>query len=92
MLRKNNIESIDIGVMQTNWYWNKDRLKSTWQALDPAYNIRVGAQILRACYDSQKSWWTCTGHYHSPGQEPSQRERADSYRKSVYKHLREIDS
>lgn len=92
LLHRNNIKSVDIGLMQTNWRWQKHRLKSVWQAFDPAYNIQVGAQILRDCYNENKSWWICTGFYHSPGKDPSQIKRAANYRKLVYNHLKEIRS
>lgn len=92
ILLSKNIKSIDIGVMQTNWRWQQDRLISTWRAFDPAYNIRVGAQILRDCYANKKNWYVCTGEYHSPGKNSEQVKRAERYRISVYKHLRNIKS
>lgn len=92
LLHKNNIHSVDIGLMQTNWRWQKDRLKSTWKAFDPAFNIRIGAQILRDCYDIKNSWWVCTGRYHSPGQNAAQIKRAENYRKLIYTHLKRVTS
>lgn len=85
-----NIKSIDIGVMQTNWKWQKHRLKTTWRAFDPAYNIKIGAQILKDCYRKKKNWYVCTGEYHSPGKSNAQIKRAENYRVSVYKHLKRI--
>lgn len=81
------IKSIDIGPMQTNWKWQKDRLGSTWKALDPSFNIQVGAQILRACYLKKKDWWECAGDYHTLSNTPERAKRAKRYRKLVYKNL-----
>lgn len=44
---KQDIQSIDIGLMQVNWRWNKHRLGNTWSALDPSFNVNAGAKILR---------------------------------------------
>tara|TARA_R110001583_G_scaffold13213_5_gene57254 strand:- start:906 stop:1658 length:753 start_codon:yes stop_codon:yes gene_type:complete len=92
LLHQNNIKSVDIGLMQTNWRWQKHRLKSVWKAFEPAYNVKVGAQILRDCYVDKKSWWICTGLYHSPGRKSIQKQRAENYRRLVYSHLKEIKS
>lgn len=90
--RKQGIESIDIGLMQVNWHWNKDKLKTPWQALDPKYNITVAAHILRKCYDKKRNWWQCAGDYHTggnytPKSDPKRAVRAQKYRKRVYNNL-----
>lgn len=81
------VTSIDIGPMQTNWKWQKDRLGSTWKALDPSFNIQVGAQILRDCYIKKKDWWVCAGDYHTLSNTPARAKRAANYRKRVHKNL-----
>ncbi|MGH8549960.1 MAG: lytic transglycosylase domain-containing protein [Blastocatellia bacterium] len=39
---------IDVGLMQVNWQYHKNQLGSTWEALEPYHNLRVGSRILRA--------------------------------------------
>ncbi|MCP4966485.1 MAG: lytic transglycosylase domain-containing protein, partial [bacterium] len=79
--------SIDIGLMQVNWRYHQDRLGTTWQALDPYHNLRVGAAILQACYQIRQDWWSSVGCYHSPANES----RADRYRQRVVSHWRRIN-
>ena len=71
--------SIDIGLMQVNWRYHHERLGDPWQALDPYHNLRVGADILRECYTSQRDWWASVGCYHAPAN-PA---RAEWYRRRV---------
>jgi len=60
------IRSIDIGLMQVNWRWHEDKLGDTWRALDPYHNLRVGAEILRTCFEARREWWQSVGCYHAP--------------------------
>ena len=53
--------SIDIGLMQVNWRYHKDRLGTPWQALDSYHNLRVGAAILRECFHARRDWWASVG-------------------------------
>jgi soluble lytic murein transglycosylase-like protein len=78
--------SIDIGLMQVNWRYHHTRLRDPWRALDPYYNLRVGARILRDCYRAHADWWRAVGCYHSPGSSAAQRERALAYRARVKRH------
>ena len=71
--------SIDIGLMQVNWRYHQDRLGTPWQALEPYHNLRVGAEILQACYQSRQDWWASVGCYHAP----MNPQRADQYRRRV---------
>ncbi|WP_084609625.1 transglycosylase SLT domain-containing protein [Sedimenticola selenatireducens] len=80
--------SIDIGMMQVSWKYHKDKLGNTWQALDPYHNLRVGAAILRACYQTRQDWWSSVGCYHAPANES----RADRYRQRVVLHWHRINS
>lgn len=78
--------SIDIGLMQVNWRYHRDRLGTPWQALDPYHNIRVGAGILQDCYATRQDWWGSVGCYHSP----KDSHRADRYRHRVVSHWQRI--
>lgn len=78
--------SIDIGLMQVNWRYHKQKLVTPWQALDPYHNLRVGAEILKNCYLDRNEWWESVGCYHSP----ANTQRAKRYRKRVTAHWRKI--
>lgn len=58
--------SIDIGLMQINWRWHEPTLYSPWVALDPLFNLRLGAYLLRREYDRCGDWLTAAGRYHAP--------------------------
>lgn len=90
MLLENGIDLVDIGLMQTNWYWHNDKLKHPWKALDPEFNIRIGARILRACYDRKNDWWDCAGEYHTKSNTPERTARAKRYRKHVLSYLKDM--
>ena len=75
----NGMASIDIGLMQVNWRYHRSRLGTPWQALDPYHNLRVGAGILRGCFQQKGDWWTGVGCYHAPNNP----ERAERYRHRV---------
>lgn len=79
------IDSIDIGPMQTNWHFHKKRYTSPWQATDPIINLKTGAKILRECYDKKHSWWICTADYHTKGNTPERKKRANEYRAKIVK-------
>jgi hypothetical protein len=68
-------QSIDIGLMQVNWRYHQDKLRSPWLALDPYHNLRVGAEILQDCYKKRQDWWSSIGCYHSP----SNTQKAEQY-------------
>ena len=78
--------SIDIGLMQVNWRFHRDRLGNPWQALDPYHNLRVGAGILRDCFRRRHDWWASVGCYHAPS-DPA---RAQRYRARVAGHWRRL--
>jgi len=82
------VGSIDIGPMQVNWRYHRERLGSPWQALDPYHNLRVGAGILKACFTARQDWWQSVGCYHAP-ENPR---RADRYRRRVLAHWRRLGS
>ena len=81
-------ESVAIGVMQIYWRWHKDKFKSPGHALEPYYNIRIGARYLRRKYMLTNDWYTAVGHYHDAGTSPEALQRAEHYRKLVYRELR----
>lgn len=58
--------SIDIGLMQVNWHYHRQRLGNTWLALQPEHNLSVAAEILKRCYAERRDWWSSIGCYHAP--------------------------
>lgn len=78
--------SIDIGLMQVNWRYHEDKLGDTWRALNPYFNLRVGAGILRQCFEQRGDWWKSVGCYHAP----SNPVRARRYRSRVVGHWQRL--
>lgn len=85
------VTSIDIGVMQVNWRYHRKKLVNPWRALDPVFNVRVGARILKDAYRKTKVWNKAIGRYHSPGQKSRQKKRAANYARRVMQHIRRIN-
>ena len=77
---------IDIGLMQVNWRYHRQRLGSPQLALDPYHNLRVAAEILRECHQSHQDWWAAVGCYHAPNSP----QRAARYRARVRAHWRRV--
>ena len=80
--------SIDIGLMQVNWRYHENKLVDTWRALDPYFNLRVGAGILRQCFEQRGDWWKSVGCYHAP----SNPVRAWRYRSRVVGHWQRLSA
>ena len=77
----NKGKSVDINVMQVNWYWHRQRFDNLEAAWKPSVNLSVGAEILREYYEQTQDWWISVGMYHSP----SNKARANAYRERVKK-------
>jgi len=77
--------NIDIGLGQINWYWHRHRLLSAWLALDPYFNLKTAAQLLRAQFDSChcNDWWIAVERYHAPSDSVSAERRRAEYRERV---------
>lgn len=60
-------KSVDIGIMQINSYWHKDKIPSgkITDLLDPKINVELGAKILKHSLASSKDPCIAVGHYHS---------------------------
>ena len=88
----NGVRSIDIGLMQINWRWNKQRLHNPCQALFPYTNLHHGAALLKAAYSVKHSWPAAVGHYHSPGQKQAQRNRAEAHIQRYQRHFASLST
>ena len=82
--------NIGIGLMQVTWPYNQYALVDVYGALDPDTNLRLGAQVLSACYDMTGDWWLAVGCYHSPGSSEVRRKRATAYTARVKKRWERV--
>lgn len=55
----------DVGLMQISWRYHADLLGDPRRALDPWFNLRAGASLLRRAYRATGDWWSAVGRYHS---------------------------
>lgn len=78
--------SIDIGLMQINWRWHREKFRDFDSAISPVNNLKTGAAILSNCHKKSNDWWEAVGHYHSPGTDKQSKQRAEQYRNSVKAH------
>lgn len=56
--------SVAVGLMQKHWRWHAARLHSPAIALDPYYNLRLGAAYLADCHRRRGSWSGALTCYH----------------------------
>lgn len=78
-LVEQGVTSFDIGLMQVNWRWHKQRFPSLWDAFDPYLNLHAAAQILIEQYTARGSFEEAVGAYHAP----NNAELATQYRERV---------
>lgn len=57
--------NIDIGLMQINYRWHGEKVKSYKDLLDSETNLRIGADILGHALGSHKNRCIAIGHYHT---------------------------
>lgn len=58
-------DNVDIGMMQINYHWHKDKISSPFDLLDPEINLRVAVQILSNTINSTDDIILGIGRYHS---------------------------
>ncbi len=63
VLHRNHDGSLDVGLMQINSRW-WPQLAAPVDLLEPCYNIRVGAWILRQAVHQVGPVWAAVGRYH----------------------------
>ncbi|MGK2927453.1 MAG: lytic transglycosylase domain-containing protein [Lysobacterales bacterium] len=78
---------VDVGLMQVNWRYHGQKLLDQNLSLDPWFNLRVGASILRELFDDCGDWMTAAGRYHAPANP----ERAAGYAARVRRHLAAVE-
>jgi len=72
--------------MQIHWRAHRRLLRDPWAALDPMFNLRVGAYLLRERWQAAGNLWQAIGRYHAP----SRPERAAWYRRQVARRLGQL--
>ena len=82
-------QSVDIGLMQINWRWHKQRFSTMNESLVPIKNLSAGATILYEQFEQTNDWWEAVGRYHDPGQDTASLDSAQRYRERVRQHWRE---
>lgn len=74
---------IDIGLMQTNWHWKYEYLRSPWKATEPLYNIKTACLILKRHFERSGDWWAAVGKYHRESDAPHHAAAASKYSQRV---------
>lgn len=64
-IRKLNVESTDIGLMQINWYWHGKNVPSLERLFDVTYNVAYSAFYLQKLLARHGDLETAIGFYHS---------------------------
>lgn len=86
------VTNVDCGAMQVNWHWHNHRLGDFAKALDPYFNLQVGATILRERHAANGgNWFRAIGEYHTgPIATAEQYRRAQRYANSVLQRLARV--
>lgn len=58
-------QNIDVGLMQINLKYHKDKIEDPYLLLDPERNLALGARLLRQALNSTKDPIMAVGRYHS---------------------------
>ncbi|MFP3708518.1 transglycosylase SLT domain-containing protein [Paraburkholderia sp. SIMBA_009] len=77
----------DVGIMQVNWCYHRQRFASPWDALAPAINIRVAESILNENYRNTRSVEKAIAYYHSANPAPG-----SAYLARFVRHLNQINA
>jgi soluble lytic murein transglycosylase-like protein len=63
------ITNVDIGVMQVNYRWHKERFRSIEKMLDPKINIQYAGNLLLSLFRQHGTWYKAISYYHSANHE-----------------------
>ncbi len=77
----------DVGIMQINWCWHRQRFASPWDALAPATNVRVAEDILNENYSRTHSIAKAIAWYHSANPVPG-----SAYLARFVRHINQINA
>ncbi len=76
-------KKVDIGIMQVNSYWHKQRVNHLQELLNPHTNLDIAAMILMEQRNKSRNWWDAVGRYHAPARDEKSKRRAEQYRQRV---------
>jgi len=85
IIKKYDVRSYDVGLMQINSQWLRKFQISPETALEPRNNVLIGVWVLANSIRQHGLSWKAVGAYHSPTPERQRR-----YVRSVAKHLNRI--
>jgi hypothetical protein len=77
----------DVGIMQVNWCYHRQRFASPWDALAPATNVRVAEDILNENYSRTHSIAKAIAWYHSANPVPG-----SAYLARFVRHINQINA
>ena len=63
--RGSGVSLIDVGCMQINTHFHRDKFVSLEDMFDPSRNVRYGAAYLKALRDTTGSWTHAVARYHA---------------------------
>ncbi|MCB1541299.1 MAG: transglycosylase SLT domain-containing protein [Rhodoblastus sp.] len=71
--QRSNVTLIDVGCMQINMKFHRERFVSLAEMFDPRRNVEYGASYLRTLYAREANWTRAVARYHAgPGNLPAQ--------------------
>jgi hypothetical protein len=65
-LQRTSPRRIDVGLMQVNWGYHHDLVRSPCELLDPYRNLTVASRLLCELHQEGESWLATAAHYHRP--------------------------
>jgi hypothetical protein len=77
----------DVGIMQINWCYHRQRFASPWDGLAPATNIHVAESILNENFERTHSAAQAIAYYHSANPAPG-----SVYLARFARHLNQIEA
>jgi hypothetical protein len=86
-LKARRHKNFDIGCMQINHHYHKDKFQSEEDMLNPIHNIRFAARFLKQLKEESGSWEKAVSHYNSRDLRYSA-----PYANKVYQHWGKIKS
>lgn len=73
--RRTGARLIDLGCMQINHYYHRERFASLESMLNPRDNVDYAAQFLRQLKNREGSWTMAVARYHAgPNNDPAQKQ------------------
>ena len=71
--QRSSVTLIDVGCMQINMKFHRERFASLEEMFDPRRNVEYGASYLRTLYVREANWTRAVARYHAgPGNLPAQ--------------------